>query len=158
VKNLPRYRKCFVCGRDNDAGLNVTFHRSEGSVIADFSGDFRHVGFPRQIHGGILSSLLDEAMWWAAVSSTAAMFQTWEISVRFHRPLPPEKSVRVEAWMEEDKSKYVVSRGKILDDQGHIYARATGKYFRLPKGQENEILQELYVEGEEDRSVTLEDF
>jgi uncharacterized protein (TIGR00369 family) len=147
-----------VCGRDNAAGLNVMFHRSGGTVIADFSGDFRHVGFPQQLHGGVLSSLLDEAMWWAAVSAASTMVQTWEISVRFHSPLPPGKSVRVEAWMEEDKSRYVLTKGRILDDQGHIYARGTGKYFRLPGAQEKEILRELYIEGEEGRSVTPEDY
>jgi uncharacterized protein (TIGR00369 family) len=158
VKILPRYRRCFVCGRDNAAGLNVTFHRSGSIVTANFSGDNRHVGFPQQLHGGIISSLLDEAMGWAAVSAAAKMVQTWEITIRFHRALPPERSVRVEAWVEEKKSRYVLAAGRILDEQGNIYARGSGKYFRLSDAQEKEILRELYVEGEEGRPVTPEDY
>ena len=158
VKILPRYRKCFVCGRDNASGLDVTFHRSGGSVTADFSGDHRHVGFPHQLHGGIISSLLDEAMGWAVIGYLAKMVQTWEIKIRFHRPLPPGKSIRVEAWLEEDKGRYLRAAGRIVDGEGHIYARGIGKYFPLPEAHEKEILRELYIEGDEDRLVTQEDY
>jgi len=158
MKALPRYRKCFVCGRDNTAGLDVLFYRSGKTVTADFSGDHHHVGFPNHLHGGIISSLLDEAMGWAAVGSREKMVQTWEITIRFHRPLPPGKSVRAEAWLEEDKGRYLCAAGRIVDKQGHVYARGIGKYFPLPGTQEKEILRELYIEGDEDRPVTPEDY
>ena len=158
MKNLPRYRMCFVCGRDNAAGLDLVFHRSGDVIAADFTGDQRHVGFPGKIHGGILSCMLDEAMWWAAVCTGKKMVQTGELNVRYYRALPPGQSVRVEARLEEDKKRYIEVSGRIVDDKGNMYARGSGKYFRLPDEEENVVLRHMYVEGDEERVVTPDDY
>lgn len=53
---------CFVCGRENPRGLKVSFYFSGDSISARFIPGKEHCGFDGIVHGGILFSLLDEAM------------------------------------------------------------------------------------------------
>ncbi len=137
---LPRYPPCFVCGRSNAAGLDVTFQVQGREVIAELTGKVEHTGYPGILHGGILATLLDEAMGWAITVQTGRMLQTWELSVRYHRPLPPGARFRVIAEMAEDRGRYQVSRGRVEDSQGEVYARGEGKYRPIPESEEMKVL------------------
>jgi len=61
---LPYTRDCFVCGAHNPHGLRLRFRREGDEVRADFTPQTQHAGFRGIVHGGILSTVLDEAMFW----------------------------------------------------------------------------------------------
>lgn len=137
---LPRYPPCFVCGRSNPAGLDVTFQRDGRKVLAEVSGKAEHTGYPGVMHGGILATVLDEAMGWAVTVATGRMVQTLEINVRYHRPLPPGSPVRIVAEMSEDLGRYKVSKGRIETADGKVFAKGEGKYSAIPLALEKEVL------------------
>jgi uncharacterized protein (TIGR00369 family) len=57
---------CYVCGPANDAGLHVPFRPDPaGGSRADYVARPEHVGWPGIIHGGLLFTLMDEAVAWA---------------------------------------------------------------------------------------------
>jgi acyl-coenzyme A thioesterase PaaI-like protein len=57
----PNSRMCFVCGIHNPIGLHLSFYTDEkGRCIARFQPKPEHQGYPGQLHGGIISTLLDE--------------------------------------------------------------------------------------------------
>jgi hypothetical protein len=61
MEKQPNSRMCFVCGVDNPIGLHLAFYTDdEGRCIARFQPKPQHQGYPGQLHGGIISSLLDE--------------------------------------------------------------------------------------------------
>jgi acyl-coenzyme A thioesterase PaaI-like protein len=63
MEKQPNSRMCFVCGIDNPIGLHLAFYTDdEGRCIAHFRPKPAHQGYPGQLHGGVISSLLDEAM------------------------------------------------------------------------------------------------
>jgi acyl-coenzyme A thioesterase PaaI-like protein len=63
MEKQPNSRMCFVCGIDNPIGLHLKFYTDdEGRCIARFQPKAEHQGFPGQLHGGLISTLLDEAM------------------------------------------------------------------------------------------------
>jgi len=62
---LPHTRSCFVCGLNNPLGLKLDFETDSQIVRARFTPRPEHVGFSETIHGGIISTVLDEAMVWA---------------------------------------------------------------------------------------------
>jgi acyl-coenzyme A thioesterase PaaI-like protein len=87
---------CFVCGRDNPRGLKIKVHYVSEEMAAE-----TEVALPREyqgwadvIHGGILSTLLDEMMA-HAVWHFAGPGVTLSLEVRFHHPLKPGEAVRV---------------------------------------------------------------
>ena len=60
MEKQPNSRMCFVCGIDNHIGLHLKFYTGhKGRCIARFLPKPEHQGFPGQLHGGIISTLLD---------------------------------------------------------------------------------------------------
>ena len=53
---------CFDCGDDNPIGLHLRFAPDGDGVITSFIPGPEHQGFHDVVHGGIISSVLDEAM------------------------------------------------------------------------------------------------
>ena len=54
---------CFVCGIDKPIGLHLKFYTDEeGRCIARFQPKPEHQGFPGQLHGGLISTLLERLM------------------------------------------------------------------------------------------------
>jgi len=156
MKPLPRYRLCFVCGRDNLAGLDIQFYRDGEKVTCAWVPAEKHLGYRDRVHGGVAASILDEAMGWTPTARLRRLFYTVEISVKYRRPVPSGLPARVEAECSGTTSRIARAAGRILDAEGRICIEATGSYFPLPEGRTEEVLRHLYIEGE-DREVTLED-
>ena len=58
-----RQSSCFACGERNPHGLGLRFVTAiDGSVLANWRLRDLHEGFAGIIHGGIVSTVLDEAM------------------------------------------------------------------------------------------------
>jgi acyl-coenzyme A thioesterase PaaI-like protein len=64
VERQPSSRNCFVCGRDNPLGLRTRWDsdREKGEVRCTVTVPAPYNGYPGVVHGGIVTSLLDEAM------------------------------------------------------------------------------------------------
>jgi acyl-coenzyme A thioesterase PaaI-like protein len=87
---------CFVCGRDNPRGLKIKVKLLPEEMAAEteltLTREFQ--GWAEVIHGGILSTLLDEMMA-QAVWHFAGPGLTLSMEVRFHHPLKPDEAIRV---------------------------------------------------------------
>ena len=59
---------CFGCGDDNPIGLHLRFAADGDGVKASFVPGPEHQGFGDVVHGGIISTVLDEAMAWATAT------------------------------------------------------------------------------------------
>jgi len=147
MDKLPVYRKCFVCGKDNLSGLKLFFYRENNCVCADFIAKIEHVGYGDRVHGGILASVMDEAMGWAPYIITGKMYYTWEMNIRYLHPVSVGLPVRFTAQMKEDRRRYVVSEGKITDNDGKVYIKATGKYFPMSDENQKEVLAYLETDS-----------
>ena len=55
---------CFGCGLKNDIGLKLNFTKKNNSIVGSFIARKDYEGFPNILHGGIQSTILDEAMNW----------------------------------------------------------------------------------------------
>lgn len=56
---------CFGCGQNNPIGLKLKFQRNGKTARTEFTPGEQHQGWPGIVHGGIIVSLLDEAMAYA---------------------------------------------------------------------------------------------
>lgn len=141
VGYLPTYEGCIVCGqRDvNPSSLNLRFRATETGVEAPFTAGRQQEGYRQIVHGGILCALLDETIGWAVAVHRRKYFVTGELSVRFHRPLLVGTPVVVKGWAVEHKFRYSVAEGEIVDSDGTVYARASGKFFTMPDNEANEV-------------------
>ena len=87
---------CFVCGRDNPRGLRikVKYFPEELAAETQITLPREYQGWADVIHGGILSTLLDEMMA-HAVWRFAGPGVTLSMEVRFHHPLKPDEAILV---------------------------------------------------------------
>lgn len=87
---------CFVCGGKNPSGLHLDFTSCDGKVRAEFSLKKIFQGYKDIVHGGIISTIIDEAMVKSALTRGMSAV-TAEITVRFKNPLMAGERAVVEA-------------------------------------------------------------
>lgn len=98
--------RCFVCGHENPEGLRLSFSLEGDIVRALFIPQKNHQGYKDIVHGGIISTVLDEAMVKAAIYKGLSPISA-ELSVRFKSPLKVGESVVVTAKVEKIASKFI---------------------------------------------------
>lgn len=126
-----RYQQCFVCGQENEKGLKLKFYYpDEDSAEAKISISKDYEGYPGVVHGGILSTLLDEVMAKAILNKGIFAF-TARLNVRYRQPLAPQREVKVKGTIESQKASYFNTKAMIYDDE-RVYAEAEA-LFLVPK-------------------------
>ncbi len=128
---VRRDNRCFVCGQDNPHGLRLTFAYPEaGRAETELVIPERFSGWARLTHGGLLATLLDEAMAHACLNMEGNAV-TVELSVRFLKPVEVGQSVRVSGRVRGVKGRLVETEGEILGPQGEAAARGSGRFLKM---------------------------
>lgn len=124
---------CFVCDPNNDKGLQIPFfHDDEADLIrAEFTLDEHCSGAPRFVHGGLVVTLLDEAMAWATIAIAGQFAVAKETGVVFRRPVQVGQPHRVEAQITARAGKDIDASARVFDAKGRRCAHATGKFIVL---------------------------
>ncbi len=118
---------CFACGKSNPCGLKLSFNHSEGKTTSEFTPARDHQGYKDMAHGGIIASILDEAMIQAALSEGITPV-TAELRVRFRRPLPVGRKTLIEAEITRKGPRLIEACSRLLDPgDGAIIAEADAK-------------------------------
>lgn len=100
---------CFVCGRDNPIGLRLNLVSQSGRIHSEFILQKQYQGYKDIVHGGIISSILDEAMIHAALAQDIKGL-TAEMSVRFKNSLFIVEKAVVEAKIVKSGRKLIEAR------------------------------------------------
>ncbi len=125
-------RTCFVCGEKNPAGLRLRLRmdpaRGESASEVTFDGLFQ--GWAGIVHGGLVATVLDEAMIYAA-GAKGHKCVTGEITVRFVKPALTGVTHKLTGRFVEDQGRIVLAESVMVDGEGQEIARATGKLFKI---------------------------
>ena len=123
--------ECFGCGDNNPIGLHLRFIVAEDEVRASFVPKAAFQGFEGVIHGGIIFTVLDEAMAWATAAA-GIWAVTADLSVRFRRPLYVGESTTVKARLGHRRSRIVTATADLVKDADQVLvATATAKFVRV---------------------------
>ena len=130
------YDYCFACGKKNLCGLKLDFYREGEWVCADFVPGEYYQGYPNILHGGITSTLMDEAMAKALIfDNIIALSIKLEISLR--RKVEIGERVRVKAKLVEKRRKIYILEAIVEGiDKKELKASAKG-FFHEVKLEEN---------------------
>jgi len=140
MKEIVKYAGCFVCGDKNPIGLAVRFYEKEGGAAAEFVPKESLEGYKGLLHGGIISSLLDEVMI-KAVLVKDVYCVTAELFVRYKKPVPVSERLSLYGRIEKENGRIYTTQGWAKNRKGEVVAEAEGKYF-IPKPDKIEKLKE----------------
>jgi uncharacterized protein (TIGR00369 family) len=130
-QELIRDDHCFVCGKKNELGLKLAFsYPRPGRAESACTVPDHFSGWRRLVHGGLLSTLLDEVMAHACLSSEGAAV-TMELTVRFLKPLEIGQPVRISGEVQEVKGRILVTKGEVLDSAGEVVARGSARFLKV---------------------------
>ena len=96
-------------------------------MTAQWTPGFAWQGFEGIIHGGIVSTVLDEAM-----AKAAAVFArkavTAEMTVRFRLPVQPGQELAIRGWVVELTRRRIRTEASIAYDEGREFAHASATF------------------------------
>lgn len=134
--NERSYPNCFVCGQENPLGLKIRFEADEHQAWAYFDSPLAYEGYHGVIHGGIIATLLDEAMANIMVHQ-GLLAVTADMNVKYRKPLPIGQKVKVCGEITLQKSRTIHAKATLTDAAGAVYAQSTGTYIVLKRLPEN---------------------
>jgi len=123
--------RCFGCGQANPIGLRLEFLLAEdGRVVCFASIPQTFEGPPGFVHGGIIATLLDEAMS-KAVRSHGLVAMTRHMEVDYQRPVPSSTMIRIEGRKTHSEGRKHWSEAKILGSDGAVLAEGKGLFIEV---------------------------
>ncbi|MGE5358637.1 MAG: PaaI family thioesterase [Bacteroidales bacterium] len=109
---------CFACGSENVNGLHLSFSREpDGSSRAELVTRPDHIGWPDTIHGGILFTIMDEAVAWA-LHLAGLRGVTAKADVRFRAPVGVGTRLVVTGRIGERNRKMMSTRAELREAEG----------------------------------------
>ena len=123
---------CFACGQNNPDGMRLrfTYDEARNSYVCRFRLDKRYTGPPGHCHGGIIATILDEAM--GKVNKLRQVVAlTSEITINYLKPVPLNKPLRVESREVKVKGRRHVNMAEILNQGGEVLARGRGLFIAI---------------------------
>jgi len=127
-KCLPNseMHNCFGCSPTNPSGLQMKFYTNDSSVFSEIMVPKHLCGWNNLIHGGVLSTILDEIMSWAAIYLLKRITLTKSMTIDFLKPVTIEQALRAEGKLVEFKGKNeAVMEGTLSNSDGTICTRST---------------------------------
>jgi uncharacterized protein (TIGR00369 family) len=123
---------CFVCGQNNKDGMRLKFILDEErqTFVCRFRLSKRYTGPPGHCHGGIIASILDDAM--GKVNKLHQVVAlTRKMTVEYLKPVPLHKPLRVEGREIQKRGRTHVNTAQILNEKGEVLARSKGTFIAI---------------------------
>ncbi len=121
---------CFVCGPKNPIGLKLDFHFNGKTIKTEFIPNKKHQGYLDIVHGGIISTLLDEVMVKLAIAMDMPAV-TASMEIRLRKAVKVGEKITVQAKMLKITRKLLESYAEAVTENNVVVADAKGKLVRV---------------------------
>ena len=118
---------CFGCGPSNSAGLHLQFviDPTAHTAAAAVTLDERYQGAPGYIHGGLIATLLDEAMS-KLNRPLGVLAMTRHMAVDYLRPAPIHTALTLHAHHLRREGRKLFHAAELSGADGKLLARCEG--------------------------------
>jgi uncharacterized protein (TIGR00369 family) len=123
--------RCFGCGPANPAGLHLDFYVAEDQSVVCMpvvAGTFE--GPPSLLHGGIIATLLDEAMS-KSVRVRGLTAMTRQMEIEYLRPVPSATEIKVVGKLVRSEGRKHWTEAHIFNDKAKVLATAKGLFVEV---------------------------
>jgi uncharacterized protein (TIGR00369 family) len=123
--------RCFGCGPANANGLRLEFLLApDGAVVSLPIVPDAFEGHPGYLHGGIIATLLDEAMS-KAVRVLGRPSMTRKMEVEYIRPVPSGSPLRIEGRVVRNEGRKHWAEAVIVNADETALARGKGLFIEI---------------------------
>ena len=132
VKKEQIANNCFGCGPGNQAGLRLEFvlDNQRQRFVCHFQLEDRFVGPPGHAHGGIIATILDEAM--GKVNKLRDVIAlTGRMEVDYLRPVPLGTPLTVEGWELRVNGREHINAAEIRNANEEVLAESKGTFIEI---------------------------
>jgi uncharacterized protein (TIGR00369 family) len=131
LRELPNSQNhnCFGCSPVNPSGLQMRFFTDGRAVYSRVKVPEHLCGWSHIVHGGVITTILDEVMSWSAITLLKRIALTRDIAVEFIKPVQVGGELRAEGRVREKGGKNdAVTEGVLYDASGEPCARASATF------------------------------
>lgn len=127
---------CFGCGQNNPIGLKLDFKWGGKTARAEFTPGEFHQGWIGIIHGGIITTILDEAMGQAILFSGLNCV-TAKMQVNFKQPILTGDNLVITGSISRNSGRFVEAEAKVSLPDGTLMAEGTATFVNLKHPDSN---------------------
>ena len=130
-KRLPNREthNCFGCSPTNPSGLQMTFYTENSSVYSRLTVPDHLCGWDRLVHGGVISTILDEIMSWTGIYMLKQITMTKSMTVEFIKPVYINSELKAEGKVLEKTGKHeALLEGSLYNVKGTLCARSQANF------------------------------
>jgi acyl-coenzyme A thioesterase PaaI-like protein len=132
LKNFTSDNGCFACGKENPFGLHMRFFTDGHIVTSEVTIPVYMCGWGNLVHGGIITTLLDETMSWAAIHLLKRLILTRTMEIEFILPVAPNMPLRTEGHIERQLKNTEAEVSAVLyNKENQACARSVGRFALL---------------------------
>jgi uncharacterized protein (TIGR00369 family) len=131
IRQLPNNSEhnCFACSPGNESGLQMKFFTDQDTIFSEVTIPDHLGGWSNIAHGGVITTILDEIMSWAALHFLKRIIMTKTITIEFIKPVYINKPLKAEGRVAEVVGKHdAVLEGVLYDSAGAICAKSTANF------------------------------
>ena len=100
------------------------------------------------MHGGLIATIADEAMVWAATWAIRRFCYCGELTVRYRKPARPRTTLRFEAKVESARSRLITTSFRCFDEAGDELSSGNGKYVPISADDNARVLESFVIEND----------
>ena len=145
------YSHCYGCGKLNEKGMHIkSYWDGDESFCRHTPASYQTGGFPDNIYGGVIASLIDCHCAGTAAAARLredgftlgdkplSRFVTASLKVDYLKPTPAGVELEIRAKVMEIKNRKVILSATVTAD-GIVTARGEAIMVQLPENTENKI-------------------
>ena len=120
---------CFGCGQNNPIGLHMHFFTDNTRLYSQVTVPASMAGWDTTVHGGIISTMLDEIMGWSVIHLLGKIGVTKTMTVTFIKPISVEEELTIIGSIQQVQSeRLVLVSGEIYNAGKVLCAKAAGEF------------------------------
>jgi uncharacterized protein (TIGR00369 family) len=125
--NQSEFPMCFACGKDNPVGLKLKFVKDGDEARGEFTISELYQGWRGYVHGGIISTILDEAMAYTYFPQIKGVTAKTEIRIR--QPVPIGVPLVATGRLVKKTRKLLTAAATITLKDGTVVAESTAQVY-----------------------------
>ncbi|MBR3010655.1 MAG: PaaI family thioesterase [Prevotella sp.] len=136
---IPKYN-CFGCSPNNPFGLHMEFFEDGDYIVSKWHPERNYQGWVDTMHGGVLSTLIDETCGWVVTRKMQTSGFTTSLNVKFRKPVSTNEPVlTIRANIVKQMRNLLFIHAEISNSQGEVCVEGETTYFLMNQEKAKEM-------------------